>query len=118
MWTLKISAIFQENFMKTVITLLVLFSTASFASNTGNKKICDSLYDKAISNCEVSMCEDWLKDETTPISKKNIDQCLKNSDGDLMEGAQICAIDGGELEALIKAYNLKNPKNKINCDEI
>lgn len=103
--------------MKTILALLVLFSSTAFASSTSNKKICDSLYDKAIANCEVSMCEDWLKDEKTPVTKKEIDQCLKNGDGDLMEGAQICAIDGGELEALIKAYNLKNPKNKINCDD-
>lgn len=103
--------------MKPILTILVLFSATAFAGNSNNRKLCDSLYDKAIYNCEVSMCGDWLKDEGTPITKKNIDLCLKNSDGDLMEGAQICAIDGGELEALIEAYNLKNPKNKINCDE-
>ena len=103
--------------MKTILTLVVLFSSTAFAGNANNKKICDSLYDKAIVNCEVSMCEDWLKDEGTPITKKNIDQCLNSGDGDLMEGAQICATDGGELGALIKAYNLKNPRKKINCDD-
>ncbi|MFA6236858.1 MAG: hypothetical protein WC635_05975 [Bacteriovorax sp.] len=103
--------------MKTILTLLVLFSANTFASSASNKKICDSLYDKAIYNCEVSMCEDWLKDEGTPNTKKNIEQCLNSGDGDLMEGAQICAIDGGELESLIKAYNRKNPRNKINCDD-
>jgi len=103
--------------MKTFLTLSVLFSATAFASNANIQKTCDSLLDKAIANCAESMCEEWLKDEGTPVTKYNINQCLKNSDGDLMEGAQICAIDGGELEALIKVYNLKNPRNKINCDD-
>lgn len=102
--------------MKTIMTFILLTQVTAFAG-INSQETCDSLYDKAIYNCEVNMCEDWLKDEGTPITKKNIDQCLKSGDGDLMEGAQICAIDGGEFEALINAYNLKNPRNKINCDD-
>ena len=104
--------------MKSILMLMVLFSSIAHASNPKNDKIFESLLDKAIKNCSISMCEEWLKDEGTPITKKNIKECLESGDGDLMEGAQICAIDGGELSDLIKAYNLKNPKNKLNCDDL
>lgn len=104
--------------MKALITLCVLFSTAAFAKNPENQQICESLYDKAIDNCKVSMCEDWVRDEGKPITKKNVDECLDNADGDLMEGAQICAVDGGEFDSLISAYNKKNPKQKINCEDM
>lgn len=101
--------------MKPIFILLFLTSTPSFADGK-SAKICDSLYDEAIYNCQVSMCEDWLKDEGTPINKETIAECIANSDGDLMEGAQICAVDGGEFEALVKAYNKKNPAKKISCE--
>jgi len=103
--------------MKAFLIFLTLISETTFANSAASKKICDSLLDKAISNCQVSMCEDWLRDEGKPITKENIDDCLTNSDGDLMEGASICAADGGEFDSLVAAYNRKHPKNKINCDD-
>lgn len=103
--------------MKSLLVLSFLISSSVFAGNSANQKVCESLYDKAIDNCKVSMCKDWLNNEGTPITKKSIQSCLDSSDGDLMEGAQICAVDGGEFEMLVKAYNVKNPKKKINCDE-
>lgn len=104
--------------MKTLATLLVLLSAAAFAKPVDSQKMCESLYDKAIDNCKVSMCEDWVRDEGKPVTKKNVEECLDNADGDLMEGAQICAVDGGEFDSLVNAYNKKNPKNKINCEDM
>ncbi len=104
--------------MKSFLMLIVLFSTSTFADVNSNQKICESLYDKAINNCQVSMCKDWLKDEGTPITKASIADCLSKGDGDLMEGAQICAVDGGEFDTLVKNYNKKNPKKKINCEDM
>lgn len=101
--------------MKTILLFSFFISSSLFAGTIGKKQICESLQDEAISNCEISMCEDWLRDEGTPITKKNTEECINKAGGDLLEGAQICA--EGEIEVLIKAYNLKNPKNKIrNCN--
>jgi len=103
--------------MKSILALLVLCTAVARADIPNEQKICDSLYDKAIHTCSVIMCKDSLESQGIPQTKKNINDCLENSDGDLMEGAQICAIDGGEVEALVKAYNLKNPKKQINCED-
>jgi len=102
--------------MKLLLIALSLFSIISFAADD-NTNICTSLYDEAIYNCEVIMCKDWLTDLGTPISENTIQECLQNSDGDLMEGAQICAEDGGEFEALIETYNANNPTNTISCED-
>ena len=58
--------------MKTTLVLLALFSTYTFAADSKNQKVCDSLYDKAINNCEVSMCKDSLKDEGIAITYKKL----------------------------------------------
>jgi len=112
--------------MKIIMTIMFLtFAVANskvssanaFASDDNAQKICDTLLNEAIYNCEVSMCEDWLRDADKPVTQKNIEKCLKSGDGDLLEGAQICAYDGGELQSLVDAYNLKHPKNKISCND-
>jgi hypothetical protein len=104
--------------MKLLITLFILSSATAFATENNNDKICKTLWNKAIHNCEVATCKDWVKDEGKPVNQKTIAECFANSDGDLLEGAQICAADGGELATLVKAHNLKNPKNKVNCDDM
>jgi len=99
-----------------VPALLIISLSAILATAEIETKVCERLYEQAIQNCKVSMCEDFLKEAGQAINQKNIKACIKNSDGDLMEGAQICAVDGGEFAALIKEYNSKNSGSHLKCD--
>lgn len=81
---------------------LFSFTTVSFA---GEKEVCEKLFDRAWKNCSDYMCVD-------AGMRKG---CEIDSDG--MEGVQICVTEG-ELESLIKAYNVKNPRAKVKCEDI
>ncbi len=102
--------------MNKLITLFIIIASANAFTNENNDKTCEKLYIKAIHKCSVIMCKDWLKDQNQPITKANINDCLSNSDGDLREGAQICATDEGVFDSLVNKYNKKNPENRINCE--
>jgi hypothetical protein len=102
--------------MKLLTIVLILFSINSFATEY-NYTICDSLYQNAIYNCKVEMCKDLLTRNKVPVTSNTIEKCVDAGRGDLLEGAQICAIDGGEFDRLIKKYNKENPAKKISCDD-
>lgn len=97
--------------------LILGLSVATFIISSAaqaNSKMCDKLMDKAIHNCEVAMCEDWVRDQGVKVTPERIQECFDNSDGDLREGAVVCSDD--EFPIVLAEYNKKNPKKKIKCD--
>lgn len=106
----------KEKSMKVLLVILFLLSTVTFATDY-DENICSALYDEAVDNCKVIMCTEWLSEDGVAITKDAIDECINSGDGDLLEGAQICADDGGEFESLIQAYNTQNPTDHISCED-
>lgn len=72
------------------------------------ENICEKLYAQAEENCTIAMCDQYKEDSGE-------EDC--HIDGDFMEGLQICVGDV-EMPELLKAYNLKNPTAKLNCDDM
>lgn len=101
--------------MRSIVFVLSVLPFFAFANN--QEAICESLYDKAIMVCEEVMCTESLEIEGIEVTPANIKECIVTSDGDLMEGAQICALDGGEFENQISEYNKGRPQDKkVECE--
>lgn len=101
--------------MKFLIALLALTSINAYAAD--DTKVCEDLYDEAIHNCSVFMCEESIEEAGEVVTPEAVNNCIANSDGDLMEGAQICAVDGEEYKNVIEAYNAKNPAGQVTCED-
>ena len=70
------------------------------------------------------MCERFLKQAEDECTEAMDEQCrIENDgvdcehDGDFHEGLGVCIYDG-TLHNLIDGYNKRNPKKKINCDDV
>ncbi|MBC7754640.1 MAG: hypothetical protein H7Z71_10410 [Moraxellaceae bacterium] len=74
---------------------------------TSLKKTCERLQKQADDECEESM--------DAECREQNYGEDCEH-DGDFWEGHGICAFD--TLADLISDYNKRNPKKKIDCDDV
>lgn len=91
--------------MKHFLLIGLIFSSSTTVALAGEAEVCEKLFDRAWRNCSDYMCVDAGLGKGCQI------------DSDAMEGVQICVTEG-ELEDLIKAYNKKNPRAKVKCEDL
>ncbi len=105
--------------MKKLILLIpmVLFCFQAQAKPTATKisrkAVCEKLMKQAEEICAEAMCEQQA--ENVAGTPEEGSECFQ--DGDFAVGQQICATED-EFPRLIEAYNKKNPKKKLNCDDL
>ena len=96
-----------------ILTSLIIFCFEANARPQSRRAICERLERQANENCIEAMCEQQAED--TAGTSAETEECAM--DGDFYEGLQIC-VSESELPDLIRAYNLKNPKKNLNCDDL
>ena len=71
------------------------------------QRTCERLFQQAETECAEAMCGEYTEETG--------EECVQ--DGDFAEGHQICVTEGA-FPSLVEGYNKRNPKKKINCDDM